>query len=282
MDQRTLEPKTTDMLFWAGDPFPLLFLCSSGLAMSNVVALTEIRSSGFEIKFVLDAPVADTIVEWAHTHLERDPHGSGERGDEYLITNLCFDTETFHTFHRRGSYGRAKYRARRYGNEESLFLERKLRKANKVNKRRTQIRVDEIGQLNGNQKVSGWPGNWFHRRLNLRGLEPACQVAYRRTARVATTEDGTIRLTADRDIRVWPTRKLGFVNGSGNLIGDPKVLVELKFPVTMPALFAQLIDNHKLEPVSVSKFRLGINALYRLANSPGEEPGSDNRGSTDA
>ena len=60
------------------------------------------------------------------------------------------------------------------------------------------------------------------------------------------------------------------------------MLVELKFPATMPALFAQLVEDFKLEPVPVSKFRLGINALYPLRNSPDEEPEPANRGPDDA
>jgi hypothetical protein len=86
--QRTLELRVTNMVFLAGDPFHLLVSSPSYVAMSNVTALAGIRSSGFEIKFVLDVPVASDIVEWARTHMERDPHGSGNLGDEYLITNL--------------------------------------------------------------------------------------------------------------------------------------------------------------------------------------------------
>ena len=159
---------------------------------------------------------------------------------------------------------------------------RKLRKADRVNKRRNKVRIDEIDRLNGNQRVSGWPGNWFRRRLRLRSLQPVCQVAYSRTARIGTTEDGTIRLTADRDIRVWQTRELGFVNGTGNLVGESKVLVEFKFPVTMPVLFEQLVEDFKLEQVPVSKFRLGVNALYRLDDSADEGPDGDDRGTADA
>ena len=249
--------------------------------MSNVTT-TETRSSGFEIKFVLDAPVAEGIVDWARANLKPDPHASGPWGDEYLTTNLYFDTDAFDTFHRRGSYGRAKYRTRRYGDDESLFLERKLRKAERVNKRRTKVRVDEMSRLNGSERVSGWAGKWFHRRLRLRSLQPVCQVAYRRMARVATGVHGPIRLTADRDIRVWPTRELTFVNGTGRPIEESKVLVEFKFAVAMPALFDELVEDFKLEPVQVSKYRVGVGALYRLEDSADAEMVRDVGGSGDA
>ena len=243
---------------------------------------TGTRTSGFEIKFVLEAQVADGIVEWAGAHLKPDPYGSGPSGDEYFITNLYFDTDAFDTFHRRGSYGRAKYRARRYGDDEGLFLERKLRKADRVNKRRTEVRIDEMSRLNGNEKVSGWSGNWFHRRLYLRSLQPVCQVAYTRTARVAIGAHGPIRLTVDRDIRVWRTRELAFVNGTGRPIEESKILVEFKFPVAMPALFEQLVEDFELEPVQVSKYRMGIRALYGLEDSTDAEAVRDEGGSGDA
>ena len=243
---------------------------------------TGTRTSGFEIKFVLDAPLADGIVDWARKHLKPDPYGSGPSGDDYFITNLYFDTDAFDTFHRRGSYGRAKYRARRYGDDEGLFLGRKLRKDDRVNKRRTKVRVDEMSRLNGNESLSGWSGNWFHRRLHLRSLQPVCQVAYWRTARVGTGAHGPIRLTADRAIRVWGTRELVFVNGPGQPIEESKILVEFKFTVAMPVLFEQLVEDFKLEPVQVSKYRMGVGALYRLEDSPDTEFVREEGGSGDA
>ena len=78
---------------------------------------------------------------------EPDPHGAGPDGDEYLTTSLYFDTEHFHVFQRRGSFGRSKYRIRRYGEADAAFLERKLREPTILAKRRTLVPLSGLEQL---------------------------------------------------------------------------------------------------------------------------------------
>ncbi len=218
----------------------------------------------FEIKFVIDPPTADEIIEWARVRLAPDPHGGGQAGDEYLTRSVYFDTEDFDVFHRRGSFGRSKYRARVYGDGDRVFLERKIRRADRVSKRRTTVLRTELNRLNGSGPVPGWSGDWFHKRLQLRRLDPVCQVAYRRTARVASTDAGPVRLTADREIRVLRANDLAFVEGNGVPIVESAVLLEVKFRAAMPPLFQQLVNDFKLESVRISKYRLGISALYGL------------------
>ena len=221
----------------------------------------------FEIKFVLDPSTADRVLEWARFRLGPDPHGGGETGDEYLTRSLYFDTENFDVFHRRGSFGRSKYRARVYGDGDGVFLERKVRKADRVSKRRTTVGIEELTRLNGSGPAPGWSGNWFRRRLQLRRLGPVCQVAYRRNARVASNEDGPIRLTTDRDIRVSRTNDLAFIKGEGAPIVESAVLLEVKFRVAMPPVFRQLVEEFRLEASRISKYRLGISALYGFEES---------------
>ncbi len=72
--------------------------------------------------------------------MEIDPHASPEIGDGYLITTLYCDTPAFDVFHQNGSYGNAKYRLRRYGHGEEIFLERKLRNRQMVVKRRSIVK----------------------------------------------------------------------------------------------------------------------------------------------
>ena len=43
----------------------------------------EVRAFATEIKFVVDAAVAADVRRWARAHLEPDPHGAGEAGDQY-------------------------------------------------------------------------------------------------------------------------------------------------------------------------------------------------------
>ena len=94
-----------------------------------------------EIKFVLDPVLGHQVREWARSELEADPHGEGPFGDEYRTTSLYFDTAEHDVFHRRGSFGRAKYRVRRYSEHDFVFLERKLRKPGFLFKRRTRTPI---------------------------------------------------------------------------------------------------------------------------------------------
>src|SRR5678809_703047 len=100
-----------------------------------------------EIKFLVDEATGLRIREWARKRLEADPHGTGPHADEYRVSTLYLDTAARDVFHRRGSYGRSKYRVRRYGEEPRVFLERKLRTGSRLAKRRTDIPLDSLHTL---------------------------------------------------------------------------------------------------------------------------------------
>ena len=87
--------------------------------------VTESRKYAREIKFLIDPARAAEIRDWACAQLNPDPYAAS--GDTYRTTTLYFDTPEFAVYQRRGSYGRSKYRVRRYGASDDVFLERKLR-----------------------------------------------------------------------------------------------------------------------------------------------------------
>ena len=123
----------------------------------------ETRAAACEIKFVIDEGLAPRIREWARTHLQPDPHGHGAFNDEYDISTLYFDTRHFDVFHRQDSFGRAKYRVRRYGSSDEVFFERKLRKPGLLIKRRTRDGIGALPRLVDATVDPGWAANWFHR-----------------------------------------------------------------------------------------------------------------------
>ena len=55
---------------------------------------------------------------WARQHLAFDPHADASLGNAYRIHTLYLDTAELDVFHRTASYGRRKFRLRRYGNED--------------------------------------------------------------------------------------------------------------------------------------------------------------------
>ena len=70
----------------------------------------ETRASASEIKFLLDEGHVPAIRAWARANLQPDPHGGGPFADAYTTSTLYFDTRQLDVFHRRSSFGRAKYR----------------------------------------------------------------------------------------------------------------------------------------------------------------------------
>jgi hypothetical protein len=228
-----------------------------------MVHTRETRAAAAEIKFVIAASLAQRVGDWARQHLQADPHGTGAFGDEYETSTLYFDTPEYHVFHRRDSFGRAKYRVRRYGDSPLVFLERKLRKPALLIKRRTMAPIGVVPQLAAPDGTLVHGGEWFHRRLRARQLRPVCLIGYHRTARVADTPDGLVRLTLD--CRMWASNAdepRFSPNGTSRFLED-RVVLELKYRHHLPAIFRRLVEEFGLAPQAASKYRFGISALGR-------------------
>ena len=221
----------------------------------------EPRGSAAELKFLLDPDTAGRVRAWAREHMAADPHGTGACGDEYTTSTLYFDTARRDVLHRRLSFGRAKYRVRRYGGADVLFLERKLRRPGLLIKRRTLDTDSALGRLEHDLVDPAWAGAWFHKRLLTRGLTPACQITYDRTARVRAAADGLIRLTLDARLRAAAASRPRFDESDPQPLLQDGVVLELKYRDRVPALFRGLIEEFALRPGALSKYRLGMRAL---------------------
>jgi hypothetical protein len=242
--------------------FPVAFL--SAVTYSELMAPAVARPPRpfiSEAKFVVDGSTGRKIRDWARMHLDPDPHGGGPFTDEYRITSLYFDTDAGDVFHRRGSFGRAKYRVRRYGEAQVVFLERKLRKPGMLSKRRTVVALGTLPCLDRHGADPGWDGHWFHRRLLLRQQRPVCQISYSRIARARPTLEGPARLTLDDDLRATTAREPEFAPEAGHLVLPRRMILELKYGHHMPAIFKRLVEELKLEPERASKYRLGMTSL---------------------
>ena len=218
----------------------------------------EIRESAFEIKFVVNQDTGQRVRERARALLAADPWASGPAADEYTITSLYFDTADLAVYNRRGSYRRAKYRIRRYGQSDVVFLERKLRTNDLLTKRRTNVRLEDLPLLhNGDDDVDGtWPGHWFRKRIQTRGLRAVCQISYERTARIGLTDYGPIRLTIDNQLRASIVDNASFVPVDAAVPVTESTIVEMKFRAGIPAVFKLLVEEFALTAQRVSKYRL--------------------------
>ena len=242
--------------------------------MTVLTQTRETRGCASEIKFIIDPATADRVRSWARANLDRDPHGAGRFGDEYDITSLYFDTRDFDVLHRRGSFGRAKYRIRRYGASDTVFLERKLRKDRLLIKRRTEVPIDDLVRLDESDPPREWDGAWFDRRLRARALDPVCQLTYHRLARGLETGDGPARLTLDDAVQAQLTPCTCFEAAEGIRVLPGRHILELKFRGDVPAILRRLVAELRLTPQRASKYRLAMNCLNATGRLSLDEDGA--------
>jgi len=207
-----------------------------------------------EIKFLLPLDKAESVLAWARRELDPDPHGNGDHSDEYLVQSIYFDTPQWHVFRKIGSYGRAKYRVRRYNDADWLFLERKLKRGGIVRKRRSEIGIAELPSLAQLAKAG-----WYDARLNLRQLLPTCYIEYHRVARQKITPEGMLRLTVDRALRFDTDVQLAWPAQRGEPFLKENAILELKYP-RLPALAKRIIEEFNLNPGPASKYRMALRA----------------------
>jgi hypothetical protein len=232
----------------------------------------------FELKFRVDSTRAAEIMAWSRRHLAADPHCDPQLGDGYLVNSVYLDTPTFHIYGRTGVFKGVKFRLRRYGSEQVVWLERKRKWGRLVRKRRLAIADAELDHRLTMPPDKTWPGHWFRWRLDQDVLRPVCQVTYQRFVRVGSTAQGPVRLTIDSALRAepaigWdvPSRPLN----SDSLLADEQI-VEFKFSDSLPAMFRGLIQDMSLRVTSFSKYRLSIGSCLGHLLTDGPAPGAEN------
>jgi hypothetical protein len=211
----------------------------------------------FELKFELSQNDVLRMKAWAQRHLNPDPHG--EDGS-YQVTSVYCDTPGFDVFHRSAGYKGSKLRLRRYGAASFVFLERKLKKGDRVRKRRVEIVPEELNLLaaymNGVVPPPGWSAGWFLDHAVKKQVAPTCRVGYRRSAFYGVSGGQNVRLTIDENLIGSPTRgweAQPLWEGRELLPGG--ALLELKFHDSMPELFRRLLPELPARTARVSKYR---------------------------
>lgn len=224
-----------------------------------------------EVKFLLSHPLAARVRQWAREFMQPDANAVASLDHAYHVQSLYLDTPEFDVFHRRGSYGRGKYRIRQYLPAGIVFLERKLKTRGTVRKRRTVTEIPELEHL-AKAAQADWRGYWYQRRLAARRLQPVCQISYLRQPYISILGGSPIRLTLDEKIYATPVSNYVFSgNSTGVQLLADQTILELKFAGEAPALFKRLIDEFGIAAEAVSKYRLALPALG-MVNLP--DPGS--------
>jgi hypothetical protein len=217
---------------------------------------------------VVDADRAAAILSWARTELPADPNGGGPDGDVYRVTTLYFDTPELDCFRRCGSYGRAKYRIRRYDASPDVVFERKMRTATMLAKRRSIGSLAVIDRLLAQPTGAVDEAAWFARRINRRNLRPVCVVAYQRAARqIRSPSGGLSRLTVDTDVSAGVANRPDWLTEPQRDVLPGQSVVELKYQFAAPVLFKAVAERFGLNPETFSKYRHTV-AMLDLAATP--------------
>lgn len=211
----------------------------------------------FEYKFLVAPGLAASVLEAAREVMVPDPYATCGASGAYWIHTVYLDTARQDVLERRRGFRRDKFRIRRYGQEDVVYLERKSRLGCRVRKLRlrvdgfeTEFRPDGIYALNGDAE-------WFGRGVRRSGLIPAAEVHYFRTALVGGDSARRMRLTVDREAQgIMNPSWLPQTEPEGRSILERSVVLEFKFTRSLPPFFASLIRSYELSRQGVSKYQL--------------------------
>jgi len=221
---------------------------------------TDSDTPAFEVKFLLTEAEATEVEHRLRPSLLLDPHVDPSLGNSYRVTSVYFDTAAFDVYQRTKGHRRRKFRIRRYGSALSVFLEQKSKSQQRVRKRRTSIHENELESLSAVES-NEWSGAWFAKKLAKRGLSPVCRISYQRLALIGTSTDGPIRVTFDRSANGEAAN--GHVPhpvANGKSLLNDEVIAEFKFLGAMPTIFKTVIEDLRLAPRPVSKYRRCVEA----------------------
>ena len=259
-------------------PQPPLAVNISPFLSPSIQRVAGEKTGAFEVKFLITDALAQQVQDWAVRHMMPDAYADPALNGAYQTTTLYLDTPEMGVFNRVNGHRKTKYRLRRYGVGERIYLERKTRRGDRVSKRRCDVPAFELSQLtcpaadaSPGDDAAIWHGVWFRERVVAYPLQPSCRLTYDRCAFVKGSEEGPMRLTLDRHIRGHATDAWDLTPvDEGHAILPGEVICEFKFRQSMPGLFKELIQLLKLEAGSVSKYRRMMTAagMVPLVSAP--------------
>lgn len=210
-----------------------------------------------ELKLVLDAREATLVRDFARLNFAEDRFSPG--GKPYAVHSLYLDSEDFAVYHRRLDDGDTKYRIRRYGSEECVWLERKRRNGVLVRKRRERIPLAAMAGIFSGPLPEGEFIASFASKVRAEHLVPKLLISYPRSAWNAGLR---ARITLDWAVEARrPAHDAWFELGKPALAATTGVILELKFDEECPALFGVLLQLLGREGASWSKYGHGVEAF---------------------
>lgn len=209
-----------------------------------------------EMKLLLSEAQARDVEARLAPLLSLDPHADPDEGNSYRLSTLYCDTPQLDVLHRRGRYRLFKFRLRRYGDANQVYLERKSKRGTQVRKRRASVDLSELNYFDEALCPEPWAGNWYHRQVRRNRFAPQCLIQYERVAYFGACGSGPLRLTFDRNVRGSLQHDWSLAEPTDSLLLLPGMVVcEFKFRAALPALFKSVLQLLQLAPQGVSKYR---------------------------
>ncbi len=229
----------------------------------------------YEFKYALPSVDVIRISDDIRHFMDHDLYVRGKKKSSYLVRSLYFDNQRYTNFFEKidGVKKRHKYRIRTYSSKRMpdvpVFVERKERNNNRVEKFRERVRPDSLC-------LAGRDYSWkyfcdeyenvahqFGVEILKKGLIPKVVVQYQRTPFVSY-HDGQFRVTLDSELvgiasnTLWDN--LDQCCRWASLLPNLTIM-EVKFNRRIPAWFHRIIQANGLERLSISKYVLGVKRL---------------------
>jgi len=230
-----------------------------------------------ELKYIISEAKAQALRSFVSSFLELDEYGASTPDLGYSIHSLYLDSPDLRTYWDtvNGKKNRFKLRLRYYDEkpDSPVFFEIKRRMNEAILKRRGGVRREVVPDLLSGQmpraayllgdgaRALAALDNFSSLMLNLEA-RPQAHVSYRREAWVST-EDNSVRVTMDRDVRVAPESglALGLETDGAVTPFAPKVILELKFTGRFPNWFRDLVEGFDLVRGTAAKYAEGVEQL---------------------
>jgi hypothetical protein len=230
-----------------------------------------------EYKYIIAESQAVRVREFVRGQLELDEFGANQPNGAYAIHSLYLDSDDLKTYWDTVNANRNRFKLRlRYYDDDPgspVFFEIKRRLADAILKQRGGVRRAAVPALLAGQLpepehlLSTQPKQFVALQrfsqimLGLRA-GPKAHVTYFREAWIST-QDNSVRVTMDRDVRVAPEFASKLLTEMGPSVQPfgKQVILELKFTGRFPNWFRALVEAFNLRRGAAAKYAEGIVAL---------------------
>ncbi|MDP2300877.1 MAG: polyphosphate polymerase domain-containing protein [Ignavibacteria bacterium] len=228
--------------------------------------------SRLEFKYLVPLNLLSNIRKAVLNYMRYDPYAEIRETKDYTVRSIYFDTADLMCYNEKyeGYKKRNKYRVRVYNErraESIAFLEIKRKNENFISKDRAKLLFSNLEnvlssknigeylltQNNGNDNYLNASKFLFH--YYSKQLVSSSLVVYEREAFIGKF-GLELRVTFDKNLRgsIKPIYDNIYEESKNRHVFPDSFILEIKFHQTIPAWIPQLINKHRLQRISISKY----------------------------